>query len=140
MAIITFRDADGREQTLDTGQKFNVAYHADCRDILRAMPDKCVDLICADPPYGDGRPRGDSSQIVNVERERGYAETVEPIRTALRPIQGSGSSDSTEAERRTRGRSTYSRTAQYPPPNFQNLPNQLNEPEEPGRKSTGKKS
>ena len=53
------------EQTLDTSQRFNMAYHADCRDILRAMPDKCIDLIVADPPYGDG-----SSQSVNVERER----------------------------------------------------------------------
>lgn len=85
MAIITFKDADGVEQTLDTAQKFNIAFHADCRDVLRAMPDKCIDLIVADPPYGDGNPdndtehrnqRGrfdkynDSSQTVNVDRER----------------------------------------------------------------------
>lgn len=98
MAIITFKDADGVEQTLDTGQKFNVAYHADCLEVLRAMPDQCIDLIVADPPYGSGLTenggcqgwfskyhqdstehrnlRGrfdkynDSSQTVNVERER----------------------------------------------------------------------
>lgn len=79
------------EQTLDTSQRFNMAYHADCRDILRAMPDKCIDLIVADPPYGDG-----SSQSVNVERERERetAETVEPIRTAVRPLQASDSDGS----------------------------------------------
>ena len=97
MAIITFKDADGAEQTLDTAQKFNTAYHADCLEVLRAMPDQCIDLIVADPPYGSGLTenggcqgrfskyhqdstehrnlRGrfdkynDSSQIVNVERE-----------------------------------------------------------------------
>jgi len=98
MAIITFKDADGAEQTLDTAQKFNTAYHADCLEVLRAMPDQCIDLIVADPPYGSGLTenggcqgwfskyhqdstehrnlRGrfdkynDSSQTVNVERER----------------------------------------------------------------------
>lgn len=54
MSIVTFKDADGVEQTLDLKQKFNVAFHADCRDILRAMPDQCIDLIVADPPYGSG--------------------------------------------------------------------------------------
>lgn len=29
--------------------------HADCMDILREMPDKCVDLVLTDPPYGDGK-------------------------------------------------------------------------------------
>ena len=85
MAIITFKDADGVEQTLDTAQKFNTAYHADCLEVLRAIPDQCIDLIVADPPYGDGNPENDtehrnqrgrfdkyndSSQTVNVERER----------------------------------------------------------------------
>ena len=85
MAIITFKDADGEEHALDTEQRFNAAYHADCMEILRAMPDKCIDLIVADPPYGAGNAeddtehrnqRGrfdrynDSSQTVKVERER----------------------------------------------------------------------
>lgn len=26
----------------------------DCLDILRGMPDKCVDLVLTDPPYGIG--------------------------------------------------------------------------------------
>lgn len=28
--------------------------NADCMDILREMPDKCVDLVLTDPPYGIG--------------------------------------------------------------------------------------
>ena len=85
MAIITFNDIHGVAQTLDTAQKFNVAWNADCMELLRAMPDKCVDLAVCDPPYGDAlqaeniehrNQRGrfgrynDSSQTVNVERER----------------------------------------------------------------------
>ena len=83
MAIITFNDIHGVKQTLDTEQKFNVAFNADCLEILRAMPDNCVDLAVCDPPYGDALQtedvehrnlRGrfarydDSSQIGNVER------------------------------------------------------------------------
>ena len=26
--------------------------NADCMDVMREMPDKCVDLVLADPPYG----------------------------------------------------------------------------------------
>lgn len=36
----------------------NKIIHADCMDILRALPDKCVDLVLTDPPYGSG---GDAS-------------------------------------------------------------------------------
>lgn len=27
---------------------------ADCRDILKELPDKCIDLVLTDPPYGGG--------------------------------------------------------------------------------------
>lgn len=113
MAIITFKDADGAEQTLDTAQKFNTAYHADCLEVLRAIPDQCIDLIVADPPYGSGLTenggcqgwfskyhqdstehrnlRGlfdkynDSSQTVNVEREREREK-----RTGVQQVRKSG--------------------------------------------------
>jgi site-specific DNA-methyltransferase (adenine-specific) len=29
-----------------------VIYCADCLDVMKAMPDKCVDLVLTDPPYG----------------------------------------------------------------------------------------
>lgn len=93
MAIITFTDADGVEQTLDTEQKFNVAYHVDCRVLMQALPDKCFDLCCTDPPYGDGLPQDDNSQSVNVEREReretgitGQTRTGEERQTAGRNV------------------------------------------------------
>ena len=30
----------------------NRIINADCMDILRRLPDKCVDLVLTDPPYG----------------------------------------------------------------------------------------
>lgn len=32
---------------------------ADCMDILRSLPDKCVDLVLTDPPYGIGMSKED---------------------------------------------------------------------------------
>jgi site-specific DNA-methyltransferase (adenine-specific) len=31
-----------------------IIYHADCRDILPLIPDKSIDLVLTDPPYGIG--------------------------------------------------------------------------------------
>lgn len=36
------------------GSGMNVAYHADCVDALRELPDNSFDLIIADPPYFSG--------------------------------------------------------------------------------------
>lgn len=30
----------------------NKIIHADCMDILKQLPDKCIDLVLTDPPYG----------------------------------------------------------------------------------------
>ena len=32
----------------------NQIIHADCMDILKQLPDKCIDLVLTDPPYGGG--------------------------------------------------------------------------------------
>lgn len=33
----------------------NKIINADCMDILKELPDKCIDLVLTDPPYGIGR-------------------------------------------------------------------------------------
>ncbi len=33
-------------------------YHGDCLDVMKEMPDKSVDLVLTDPPYGVGRDKG----------------------------------------------------------------------------------
>lgn len=40
---------------LKNGQKWklNTAYEGDCLDFMRLLPDKCIDLCMADPPYRD---------------------------------------------------------------------------------------
>jgi site-specific DNA-methyltransferase (adenine-specific) len=32
----------------------NKIHHADCLEFLRQLPDKCIDLVLTDPPYGIG--------------------------------------------------------------------------------------
>ena len=34
------------------GPELNRIYNGDCIEIMRAWPDKCVDLVISDPPYG----------------------------------------------------------------------------------------
>lgn len=36
----------------------NKIIHADCLDILKQLPDKCIDLVLTDPPYGKQYARG----------------------------------------------------------------------------------
>ena len=36
----------------------NRIINADCLDILRQLPDKCIDLVLTDPPYGIGMDGG----------------------------------------------------------------------------------
>lgn len=33
-------------------EHINTIINADCLDILKQLPDKCVDLVLTDPPYG----------------------------------------------------------------------------------------
>lgn len=39
---------------LDIKELENKIINADCMDILKQLPDKCIDLVLTDPPYGIG--------------------------------------------------------------------------------------
>ena len=41
-------------------EEAGVIYCADCLDILKQVPDKCVDLVLTDPPYGKQWARGEN--------------------------------------------------------------------------------
>ena len=39
-------------------QYLNRIINADCMEILKSLPDKCIDLVLTDPPYGGGSQGG----------------------------------------------------------------------------------
>ena len=43
----------------------NKIYNDDCLNILKLLPDKCIDLVCTDPPYGLKRHERGSLRIDN---------------------------------------------------------------------------
>ncbi len=63
-----------------------VIYHADCRDILPLIPDKSIDLVLTDPPYGVGLDYASFNDT--PEEVRGLVKVVIPecIRIAKRVL------------------------------------------------------
>lgn len=43
---------------------------ADCLEVLRDLPDKCVDLVLTDPPYGIGIDGQKASKCINTKHNR----------------------------------------------------------------------
>jgi site-specific DNA-methyltransferase (adenine-specific) len=46
--------------------ELNKIYTGDCLEIMKQWPDKCVDLVVTDPPYGMGRFKGDEKECFEV--------------------------------------------------------------------------
>lgn len=46
--------------------ELNKIYVGDCLEIMKGWPDKCVDLVVTDPPYGMGRFKGDEKNCFEV--------------------------------------------------------------------------
>lgn len=51
-------------------QYLNTIINADCLDILRQLPDKCIDLVLTDPPYGIGMAK--NTNIVSRNAKAGF--------------------------------------------------------------------
>lgn len=45
---------------------------SDCLDVMREMPDKCVDLVLTDPPYGIGEARNDNHSRSCLAESKDY--------------------------------------------------------------------
>ena len=52
----------------EISELINKIHCCDCLDLMKEMPDKCVDLVLADPPYGIGD-SGKNNQVYNCEWE-----------------------------------------------------------------------
>ena len=53
-------------------QYINKIIHADCMDILKQLPDKCIDLVLTDPPYGIGKAKEKNKGSSNLCRATEY--------------------------------------------------------------------
>jgi site-specific DNA-methyltransferase (adenine-specific) len=61
-------------------QYLNKIHNCDCLEFMKQLPDKCVDLVLTDPPYGIGADRtqnknADSGRISNGGKWKKYAQT-----------------------------------------------------------------
>jgi len=50
----------------------NQIINSDCLDVMREMPDKCVDLVLTDPPYGIGEARKNNSSRSCLAASKDY--------------------------------------------------------------------
>lgn len=50
----------------------NQIINADCLDILKQLPDKCIDLVLTDPPYGIGEASGKNKSRGNKAIAKDY--------------------------------------------------------------------
>ena len=48
----------------------NKIYNADCLELMKELPDKCIDLVLTDPPYGKQYARGDNGFGCNDNRHK----------------------------------------------------------------------
>ena len=67
--------------------EYGVLYCADCLDILKHIPEKSVDLLVTDPPYGVqlGELTNGQASSKNQTSYDGFADTVEYVKVAVVP-------------------------------------------------------
>ena len=70
MAKIT--DNFGVEHNIDFGNIGQTFLCVDCMDVMREMPDKCIDLSIVDPPYGIGE---DGSKAITRGKQEDFGKT-----------------------------------------------------------------
>ena len=46
----------------------NKIIHGDCIEVMREMPNNCIDLIITDPPYGDNVTYGFNNKYIKNNR------------------------------------------------------------------------
>lgn len=57
-------------KTLD--HLLNKIHHADCLDFMKQLPDKCIDLVLTDPPYGIGESSNNNKSRGKLTQAKDY--------------------------------------------------------------------
>ena len=55
-------------------QYINKIIHADCMDILKQLPDKCIDLVLTDPPYLYKNLKGGSDSLLSKRITKAFVD------------------------------------------------------------------
>lgn len=58
----------------DISQFLNKIHHAECFEFMRNIPDKCIDLILTDPPYGIGESSNNNKSRGKLAIAKDYGE------------------------------------------------------------------
>ena len=85
--MITFKNIFSINEELDIGTVENVAFNADCMDLLAALPDKCIDLAIVDPPYGI---KSNKFNCFNEKGDHAYEAVAFASRKCMNRFTGRG--------------------------------------------------
>lgn len=87
-SMVQFHDINGNTVSLDLGSVDSVVFNADCMELLRVLPDKCIDLAIVDPPYGITAPKG--TYLSRAPGRSNNPSTAELVRKRAGSLKGSG--------------------------------------------------
>ena len=87
-SVVQFHDINGNTASLDLGSVDSVVFNADCMELLKVLPDKCIDLAIVDPPYGITAPK--DTYLSRAKGRGKYPGTAELVRKRSGSLKGSG--------------------------------------------------
>jgi len=64
------------DEITDWQEMIGEVMHADCLDVMRKMPDNCVDLVLTDPPYGIGISGGTIGKYGTKHKKTNWDEEI----------------------------------------------------------------
>lgn len=87
-SVVQFHDINENPLVLDLTDVDSVVFNADCMELLRVLPDKCIDLAIVDPPYGITAPKG--TYLSRAPGRGNCPSTAELVRKRAGSLKGSG--------------------------------------------------
>ena len=71
---INITDLYGQDHEIDLDNLGNQAFCMDCMELMKALPDKCVDLTVTSPPYDNLRTYNGNIEQWSFEKFQGIAK------------------------------------------------------------------